>query len=122
MFERSKVGIFLCHSPNHAASVPLILNTQTGMVSPQFHIIFDDNFGTVSTDKHFSSLWQRKAKFQTDDDSSYQDQLPSEVQAESATLPPHTTEIPAQLLQIPQPRQTPVQIPDIVAALNVSTQ
>ena len=28
--ERSRIGIFLCHSPNHASSVPLILSTQTG--------------------------------------------------------------------------------------------
>ena len=33
--ERSRVGIFLCHSPHHAALVPLILSTQTGLVSPQ---------------------------------------------------------------------------------------
>ena len=45
--ERSRVGIFLCHSPHHAASVPLILSTQTGLVSPQFHCVFDDRFDTV---------------------------------------------------------------------------
>ena len=37
--DRSPVGIFLCHSPNHAATVPLILNTKIGNVSPQFHCI-----------------------------------------------------------------------------------
>ena len=38
--ERSRIGIFLCHSPHHASSVPLILSTQTGLVSPQFHCVF----------------------------------------------------------------------------------
>jgi hypothetical protein len=48
--ECSKVGIFLCHSPHHATSVPLILNTQTGFVSPQFHVVYDNNFDTIQYD------------------------------------------------------------------------
>lgn len=60
--DRSRVGIFLCHSPLHAKNVPLILNTQTGNVSPQFHCIYDDGFDTCKTDAKFKSLWQSKAK------------------------------------------------------------
>ena len=45
--ERSRVGIFLCHSPHQASSVPLILSTQTGLVIPQLHCVFNDNFDTV---------------------------------------------------------------------------
>jgi hypothetical protein len=63
--DRSRVGIFLTHSPHHAASVPLVLNTQTGLVSPQFHSIYDDSFDTCKKDMKFESLWQRKAKLQT---------------------------------------------------------
>jgi Reverse transcriptase (RNA-dependent DNA polymerase) len=44
--------------------VPLVLNTQTGLVSPQFHCIFDNEFGTCRRDAHFVSLWQLKAKLQ----------------------------------------------------------
>jgi len=59
--ERAQVGIYLCHSPCHASNVSLVLNTQTGLVSPQFHLIYDDNFDTVTKDAHFTSLWQQKA-------------------------------------------------------------
>jgi hypothetical protein len=55
----SKVGIYLCHSPNHVSSVPLILNTQTGLVSPQFHCIYDNEFSTCKRDAKFRSLWQK---------------------------------------------------------------
>ena len=64
--DRSRVGIFLCHSPNHAASVPLVLNTLTGLVSPQFHCIYDDAFDTCKKDIHFTSSWQWKAKVHND--------------------------------------------------------
>jgi len=65
--ERSRVGIYLGRSPHHASTVPLILNTQTGFVSPQFHVVYDDNFDTVTHDKQFKSLWQYKAKLQVQD-------------------------------------------------------
>ena len=35
------------HSPAHAGSVALVLNPKTGLVSPQFHVVFDDDFSTV---------------------------------------------------------------------------
>ena len=60
--DRSKVGIFLCHSPHHASNVSLVLNTQTGNVTPQFHCIHDDAFDTCRRDAKFSSLWQHKAQ------------------------------------------------------------
>ena len=63
--DRARVGIFLCHSPHHVTDVPLILNTQTGLVSPQFHLIYDDDFDTVKRDAKFKSLWQIKAKIQS---------------------------------------------------------
>lgn len=67
--DRSRVGIFLNHSPHHASSVPLVLNTDTGLVSPQFHCIYDDNFDTCKRDAHFRSLWQHKAKVHADQSS-----------------------------------------------------
>ena len=45
--ERSRLGVYLGPSPNHARSVALILNPTTGHVSPQFHIKFDDFFEMV---------------------------------------------------------------------------
>ncbi|CAJ1948808.1 unnamed protein product [Cylindrotheca closterium] len=62
--DQSRVGIFLCHSPNYASSVPLVLNTRTGNVSPQFHCIYNDAFDTCKRDVHFTSSWQRKAQNQ----------------------------------------------------------
>ena len=40
--SRSRLGVYLGASPNHARSVALILNPRTGHVSPQFHVKFDD--------------------------------------------------------------------------------
>ena len=45
---RSHLGVYLGHSPCHAGSVELVLNPKTLHVSPQFHVVFDDNFSTVT--------------------------------------------------------------------------
>lgn len=45
----------LYHSPNHSSSVPLILITRTGLVTPQFHCLFDDDFATCKKDVIFES-------------------------------------------------------------------
>ena len=47
--ERAHVGVFMGFSDHHAANVPLILDLQTGHVSPQFHVVFDDDFTLVPT-------------------------------------------------------------------------
>ena len=44
---RARVGIYLGRSPAHASSVALVLNPKTGLVSPQYHVVFDDDFTTV---------------------------------------------------------------------------
>ncbi len=44
---RTRMGIYVGHSPPHASNVALILNPRTGHVSPQFHVVFDDDFTTV---------------------------------------------------------------------------
>ncbi len=41
------MGLYLGRSPSHAANVALIFNPRTGQVSPQFHVVFDDDFTTV---------------------------------------------------------------------------
>ena len=46
--HRSRVGVYLGRSPLHAATVALVLNLQTGRVSPQFHVQFDPSFQTVN--------------------------------------------------------------------------
>jgi hypothetical protein len=44
---RARMGIYVGRSPSHASNVALVLNPRTGHVSPQFHVVFDDDFTTV---------------------------------------------------------------------------
>ena len=44
---RARMGIYVGRSPSYASNFALILNPRTGHVSPQLHIIFDDDFTTV---------------------------------------------------------------------------
>jgi hypothetical protein len=61
--QRSRVGIYIGRSPQHARNVALVLNIQTGLVSPQFHVKFDPSFHTVKQSPEMDSLWQIKAGF-----------------------------------------------------------
>ena len=48
----------------HAKTVSLVLYISTGLVSPQFHIKFDDFFETVNTpDDNFKIEWKEKCHF-----------------------------------------------------------
>ncbi len=47
--DRARRGMFVGFSPSHSSLVPLILNITTGKITPQFHVIFDDNFQTVQS-------------------------------------------------------------------------
>ena len=49
--------------PVHASSVPLVLNTSTTCVSPQFHYLYDDKFAICKKDIKFKLYCQYKAKF-----------------------------------------------------------
>ena len=44
---RCCIGVYLGNSPFHARSVALVFNSITGLVSPQFHVVFDDSFSTI---------------------------------------------------------------------------
>ena len=44
---RSRLGVSLGHSPDHASNVALVLDPRTRLVSPQYHVVFDDSFSTV---------------------------------------------------------------------------
>ena len=43
---QSRLGIYLGRSPSHAGNVALVINPNTGWVSPQYHVVFDDDFTT----------------------------------------------------------------------------
>jgi hypothetical protein len=45
--RRARLGQFLGFSEQHSSLVALIRNLDTGFVSPQYHVVFDDRFETV---------------------------------------------------------------------------
>jgi hypothetical protein len=59
---RSRQGMFVGPSPDHASTVGNVLNLQTGSVSPQYHVVYDEQYSTTFgslTDLVFSEdLWQ----------------------------------------------------------------
>ena len=44
---QSRMGIYVGHSPAHAGSVVLFLNPMAVLVSPQYHVVYDDQFRIV---------------------------------------------------------------------------
>jgi hypothetical protein len=55
---RSRRGIYLGVSKIHSSLVHLVLNPETGAISPQYHCVFDDTFSTVWSDGNFDkNLW-----------------------------------------------------------------
>ena len=45
--RRARLGQFVGFSEQHSSLVALVRNLETGFVSPQFHVVFDDKFETV---------------------------------------------------------------------------
>ena len=63
--SRARLGINLGMSPRHSKSVALVLNPRTGLVSPQFHVKFDDDFDTVGALSDVThGQWKRMAGFE----------------------------------------------------------
>ncbi len=70
---RSRVGVCLRHYPHPAQSVALVLNLTTEHVSPQYRMVFDDDFtivgnlklGTVST--NWPDLYENRRELLTDE-------------------------------------------------------
>jgi hypothetical protein len=57
------LGVYIGHSLVHAGNVPVIYNPVTTHISPQYHVVFDDQFTTVGKsaasipDEFFSKLF-----------------------------------------------------------------
>jgi hypothetical protein len=47
--KRSWKGVFLEFSPLHHTTVALVLNPDTGNITPQYHVVFDETFSTISS-------------------------------------------------------------------------
>jgi len=79
--DRTRIGINLQYSSRHALTVSLILNLQTGLVSPQYHCQYDDLFETTMGTQARSiptSQWQFKAGFASDKPDINEEDEPSE--------------------------------------------
>jgi len=56
---RSRRGVYLGVSKHHSSTVHMVLNPATGVISPQYHVVFDDHFSTVFSDGQFDpSIWE----------------------------------------------------------------
>ena len=64
---RTRTCIYLGQSLDHAQYVSLVLNPLTGHISPQYHIVYDDNFETLATanDPTLNVSWDRLATIHT---------------------------------------------------------
>jgi len=64
---RAHLGVFLGFFSLHSSQVPLVMNVETGKISPQFHVIFDDKFETVLSMTSMESIgeqWKLVLRFQ----------------------------------------------------------
>jgi len=46
---RSERSIYVGNSLKHGHAVPLVLSLETGKITPQYHVVFDDEFQTVAS-------------------------------------------------------------------------
>ena len=107
---RARAGIYLGHSPDHASNVALVLNLATGLVSPQYHVIFDDDFSTVDfiKNKKEPTNWENLCRYHTEDyrmealpgvqtlDDLQLDTLPTKIHDDTAPAMPTTTPPPSE--------------------------
>jgi hypothetical protein len=105
--DRARLGIYLGPSPRHARSVALVLSLTTGLVSPQYHVKFDNLFETLNSQRLPKSQWQEKCHFRESDKRNWNHLLSgrSKTKAKS-TAPPveePSPDIPPQLEVEPEP-------------------
>jgi hypothetical protein len=102
--ERARVGINLGHAPSHARSITLVLNTNTGLVLPQFHVKFEDLLKMVSS-MNLQVKWSKRTGFTKSDEPAPTTEPPI---PDTYQLPPQTmTPIMEQPTQETQPQPHP---------------
>jgi len=116
--RRAKSAQFLGFSKDHASTVALMRNLQTGFVSPQYHVLFDEEFNTVAggnidmSDAIWDNLSFTYANYLDEEDP----REPPIIQPHQAFVPPAAA--PEGAIQHPhenapnqgaQPHQAPVQ-------------
>jgi hypothetical protein len=60
----ARIAIYVGPSIMHARSIGNLLSLTTGLVSPQFHVRYDDTFSTLRNSNIVRSQWQTLAGFQ----------------------------------------------------------
>ena len=77
---RSRAGVYLGRSKHHASNVALVLNLETGNVSPQYHLTFDDSFSTVAflRNREVPPFWEDLVQKQSEFSDASCDVRPSE--------------------------------------------
>jgi Reverse transcriptase (RNA-dependent DNA polymerase)/GAG-pre-integrase domain len=119
--SRSRLAVYIGHSPQHARSVGLLLSLSTGLVSPQFHVKYDDNFATIRPDNHQPrSKWQALCGFESDDSVLTQDttgQLPVTAMKDQESVPMHNNERDVEIVT-PASVTVPTPIENIDVAVN----
>ena len=65
---RSGIYLGLGRSPKHAENVALVFNPVSGLVSLQYHVVFDDDFTTVTHLQKgtVSPNWNKLVKLSTE--------------------------------------------------------
>lgn len=89
--ERSRIGIYLGQSPQHARNVALVLSLTTGLVSPQYHVTVDSNFETMRRElggQSPPSHWQARCHFREATSST------TPAQGNATQHPEQTTSVP----------------------------
>lgn len=104
--SRARVGMFVGFSTDHSSLVPLVLNTRTGNISPQYHVIFDDRFETVassqdhtSIDNVFASLFESSREYYLEVDNESDSDTPLELDPAPSLS---SDWIPASSLTVPE--------------------
>jgi hypothetical protein len=119
---RSKRQVFVGFSPLHASSIPLVLNLETGAITPQFHVMFDDAFSSVSTSEDQLPDFNSAAWYKLFGDSEFQyvlddaDVDDQEAEPVPADEPPQRANDVAQALDlalppVPLPVSPPARLP-----------
>jgi hypothetical protein len=63
--HRARRGQFMGFSPQHSSTVARVLNPVTGSITPQYHVVLDEKFTTVASDRDIDMTEQYERLFQT---------------------------------------------------------
>jgi hypothetical protein len=90
--SKARIGVFVGYSHEHSSTVPLIYNPATQHISPQYHVVFDDTFSTISS---FMTDIERAAKFEELFDTEAREFFidPADVDAGNVTDSYHPTKL-----------------------------